>query len=227
MFKKKEWFYEDKHDDRKQTTPAVSLYYLCFLVFHHSLVSPPTFISGFSSQFVLNFFPSLVNSPSASSLSASPLSSSQPISASYEVWKMIVCRMKWTEFAGVMAWQNESRPSSLSITAPRQARLRSVKVLAYWLLVVTTKCLKGKVAGGGWKGNAGSCSALKNPLLIDFKWWNIDFCAVQGLATQAAAICRRYNAGHPVLLAAISHSDTGKKWEKKEERGKRVKEEEK
>lgn len=26
----------------------------------------------------------------------------------------------------------------------------------------------GKVVGGGW--NAGSCSALKNPLLIDFKW---------------------------------------------------------
>lgn len=71
----------------------------------------------------------------------------------------------------------------------------------------------GGVGEGGWwwvEGNAGSCSALKNPLLIDFKWWNIDFCPVQGLAEQAAAICRRYNAGHPVLLAIISHSDMGK-----------------
>lgn len=142
---------------------------------------------------------------------------SQPISASYEVWKMIVCRMKWTEFAGVMAWQNESWPSSPSITTPR-------RLLAYWLLVVTTKCLiqclwrcvqrEGReFEKGGWQrveGNAGSCSTLKNPPLIDFKWWNIDFCLVQGPAELAATICRRYNAGHPFLLATISHTDTGK-----------------
>lgn len=60
------------------------------------------------------------------------------------------------------------------------------------------------------EGNAGSCSTLKNPPLIDFKWWNIDFCLVQGPAELAATICRRYNAGHPFLLATISHTDTGK-----------------
>lgn len=79
-----------------------------------------------------------------------------PISASYEVWKMIVCRMKWTEFTGVMAWQNESRPSSPSITTLRRLRLRSVKVLAYWLLVVTTKCLIQCLWHGAWK-RRGSC----------------------------------------------------------------------
>lgn len=58
--------------------------------------------------------------------------------------------------------------------------------------------------------NAGGCSALKNPLLIDFKWWNIDFCPGQGLAERATAIYRRQGAGHAVLLASISHADTGK-----------------
>lgn len=188
-------------------------------------LSPPAFFPGFPSQFILNFssllltlrlpllcLPPLFRCP--------PSPPSQPISASYEVWKMIVCRMKWTEFAGVMAWQNESRPSLPSITGPRQPRLRSVKVLAYWLLVVTTKCLiqcllhSGRWGGGGvcwWVDvNAGGCSPLKNPLVIDFKWWNIDFCPGQGLAERAAAIYRRQGAGHTVLLASISHSDTGK-----------------
>lgn len=131
--------------------------------------------------------------------------------------------MKWTEFAGVMAWQNESRPSSPSITGASQARLRSVKVPAYWLLVVTTKCLiQCLLHGGGWRWgwrgglcwwvevNAGGCKQLsKNPLLIDFKWWNIDFCPGQGLAERAAAIYRRQGAGHAVPLASISHADTG------------------
>lgn len=127
--------------------------------------------------------------------------------------------MKWTEFAGVMAWQNESRSSSPSITGPRQARLRSMKVPAYWLLVVTTKCLIQCLLHGGGRGgcicwweevNASGCRALKNPLLIDFKWWNIDFCPGQGLAERATAIYRRQGAGHAVLLASISHADTGK-----------------
>lgn len=50
----------------------------------------------------------------------------------------------------------------------------------------------------------------KNPTLIDFKWWNIDFRLVQGLAEPAVVICRRYNAGHPFLPATISHPDTRK-----------------
>lgn len=189
---------------------------------HRICDSPPALFSGFPSQFILNFSPlwltlhlPLLCLPPLFGCPPSP--PSQPISASYEVWKMIVCRMKWTEFAGVMAWQNESRPSSPSITAPRQPRLGSVKVLAYWLLVVTTKCLIQCLlhdggAGGCWwvEVNAGGCSALKNPLLIDFKWWNIDFCPGQGLAERPAAIYRRQGAGHPVLLASISHSDTGK-----------------
>lgn len=136
--------------------------------------------------------------------------------------------MKWTEFAGVMAWQNESRPSSPSITAPRQPRLGSVKVLAYWLLVVTTKCLIqcllhgrgwwwGGLAAGGWKRVQAAAALSKNPLLIDFKWWNIDFCPGQGLAERPAAIYRRQGAGHPVLLASISHSDTGKMREEESE----------
>lgn len=136
--------------------------------------------------------------------------------------------MKWTEFAGVMAWQNESRPSSPSITAPRQPRLGSVKVLAYWLLVVTTKCLiqcllhgRGGICCRWVEANAGGCSALKNPLLIDFKWWNIDFCPGQGLAERPTAIYRRQGAGHPVLLASISHSDTGKMREEETRGGKR------
>lgn len=189
------------------------------LVPSFSFFSPPSFVDCIS---LLNLSPcslfltySLPPSRNLPPLSLSLLS--QPISASYEVWKMIVCRMKWTEFAGVMAWQNESRPSSPSITTPR-------RLLAYWLLVVTTKCLiqclwrcvqrEGwEFEKGGWQrveGNAGSCSTLKNPPLIDFKWWNIDFCLVQGPAELAATICRRYNAGHPFLLATISHTDTGK-----------------
>lgn len=130
--------------------------HLCFLFpfppFSYRLSSLSCSLHPRSFQyFPLNFFSIFLIyshslSPSAFSLSASPLlfspsPPSQPISASYELWKMIVCRMKWTEFAGVMAWQNESRPSSPSITAPRRLRLRSVKVLAYWLLVVTTECL--------------------------------------------------------------------------------------
>lgn len=129
----------------------ISLSFSCFLmpsVIALSPSPPPFFISVFPSRFFLNFSPIwLTLLPRLLSLClpllspARPSPPSQPISASYEVWKMIVCRMKWTEFAGVMAWQNESRPSSPSITAPRRPRLRSVKVLAYWLLVVTTKCL--------------------------------------------------------------------------------------
>lgn len=206
--------------------------------FHYHLSSllcfrlPPSFLYfPLNLYFTLHFFP--VRSTLSLCLPSlclpllpfpSPSPPSQPISASYEVWKMIVCRMKWTEFVAVMAWQNESRPSSSSITAPRQPRLGSVKVLAYWLLVVTIKCLiqclwhgmmgeGGKVEEGDcrWvEGTAGSCSTLKNPLLIDFKWWNIDLCLVQGLVEQATAIYRRCNAGHPVLLATISHSDRDK-----------------
>jgi len=129
----------------------------------HSLVFSLSIISS------APLFCLLVGCSSPHFLFASP--PSQPISASYEVWKMIICRMKWTEFAGLMAWQNESRPSSPSITTPRRPRLRSVKVLAYWLLVVTTKCLiqcsrrgtRSEGEGGRWwvEGTAGGFSALE------------------------------------------------------------------
>lgn len=81
-----------------------------------------------------------------------------------------------------------------------------------------------KVVGGGWKAMQAAIT-LKNPLLIDFKWCNIDLCLVQGLAEQATAIYWRCKAGHPVLLSTISHSDTGenerKRGKRKEKRGMR------
>lgn len=198
-----------------------------------TLFSPPSFVDWIS----LSIFPRVLYSwpipfpfpgnlpPLSVSLSLSL--PSHPISASYEVWKMIVCRMKWTEFAGVMVWQNEW--AFLAIHHHSEATAGLLITSCNYRVsdsVLVARRAEGGVGvwEGGWQwaeGNAGSCSTLKNPRLIDFKWWNIDFCLVQGLAEQAATICRRYNAGHPFPLATISHTDTRKN-EEKGERGREI-----
>lgn len=63
------------------------------------------------------------------------------------------------KFAGLMAWQNESRPSSPSITALRRLQWGSVKVLAYWLpgcsYKVSDSVLATRLERRGGLGNGG------------------------------------------------------------------------
>lgn len=190
-------------------------------------LSPPAFFPAFPSQFILNFS-SPVNSPSASSLSASPLQRPSLTSIATHfcfLWSVKndrlqdevdrICRRngltKW--IAAFLAIHQRSEATAVKICEGAGLLITG----CYYKVSDSVFAARQRGVGGGWVGvcwrveqNAGGCSALKNPLLIDFKWWNIDFCPGQGLAERAAAIYRRQGAGHAVLLASISHSDTGK-----------------
>lgn len=170
----------------------------------------------------------------------SPLSRSpQPISASYEVWKMIICGMKWTEIRrlnGLTKWiatflaiHHRSEATAVRICEGAGLLITRLQLQSVWFSARdAARAPRGvgerrPAVGGKWKGNASACDTQKkkNPPLIDFKWWNIDFRLVQGLAERAVVICRGYNAGHPFLLATISHPDTRKMrgWRRGRKRG--------
>lgn len=123
-------------------------------------IRPSIFAFTFSSTALLRFFFSL------------PLLRLSPFLLLMKCEKWSSVGWSGQKFAGLMAWQNESRPSSPSITALRRLPWGSVKVLAYWLLVAATKCLiqcsrcssstEGgwEMAVGGWwrvEGNASAC----------------------------------------------------------------------
>lgn len=252
--KRFKWFYvtwclSSFQLSQKVTQESLSLVYisafssLSCTVFHHSLVSPPTFIPGFPSQFILNFFPLWLNVclpflclplPLPLLLSLSSIATHFCFLWSVKNDRLQdevdrICRRngltKW--IAAFLAIHHRPEATAVKICEGAGLLITSCNYKVSDSVFVAWQGGGGEVGEGGWwwvEGNAGSCSALKNPLLIDFKWWNIDFCPVQGLAEQVAAICRRYNAGHPVLLATISHSDMGKmreearKGEKRERR---------
>lgn len=194
--------------------PAVS-YHLSSLVFS------PYFLTVFPFPSLLLLFRLAFFFP--------PSRSPQPISASYEVWKMIICGMKWTEIRrlnGLTKWiatflaiHHRSEATAVRICEGAGLLITGLQLQSVWFSARdAARAPRGvgerrSAVGGKWKGNAGACDTpkkKKNPPLIDFKWWNIDFRLVQGLAERAVVICRGYNAGHPFLLATISHPDTRK-----------------